>query len=206
MDKVTFTTDDIVSSTSEKSYEPARPELKPDTFFELAVKDATIAIAKKGYLQVALTCDVLDETGGSMGKQFVRVAIPVAFKGNAPGSWANGIFRDTMSALHSGMAAYDETHKDPITNKPVYIKGGKVLSAEELKESYKSQASKAKEIETALTNPATVDGALAELVGKRFFAMVKKDGDFTNLVNLTNTLPSGASACYIRKEAFQRAA
>ena len=133
MSNISINVDDVVESTFVASdFKPRRAILREDTWFEMNVAAATVALANKGYLQLALQLEVLDANGKKMGTVLENVALPVSFKGMAP-HWdsAKTMYLQKVRPLLLEHSAYDTVGENAATGKKEYKKNGNVIGQAE---------------------------------------------------------------------------
>lgn len=208
MSKISINVDDITSQFSDADFEPKRPELREEVFFEMKVDKARITQAKSGHLQLVMQLAVLDGDAKKMGTVFNNVALPVSYKGVAPHWDAKTGFLRNIKPLVPELSAYDTVETDPATGKKVYRKGGEVVSPAAFNAADKAIADKAVELAKAFAQAAAngeTEVEATDLIGKHIFATLKrseKNGYVnTNLGKITSRQPD--EVIYDRKMAYR---
>ena len=205
-ENIQFTVGDIVREYSEKDFVPARSEPRSDVFFEFKVGEASLGLAKKGYLQLSLKCNALDSNGASMFTKYMNLALPVAYKGTAPHASAGNILGGALRAMHPELAVYDTVSEDAATGKKVYLKDGKAVTGKAYDAAVAAQAKAITGLIDGLTDATGSADAIQALIGRTFFAKVESDktGQYTNITKMLGTAPTKDPVIYDRAQAFAK--
>jgi hypothetical protein len=201
---IVFTVNDIVKNYAAKDFVPAKAEPRSDVFFEMKVGEASLGLAKKGYLQISLKCNALDGSGGTMFTKYMNLALPVSYKGVSPHASAASILQDALKALNPELAVFDEVQEDAATGKKVYLKNGTPVTGKAYDAAVKAQADGIAAIIDGLVDPATATATIESFNGRTFFARIvpSADGQYTNLKSLLGRKPSKDPVAYDRATAF----
>jgi hypothetical protein len=201
---IVFSVNDIVKEYATADFVPAKAEPRSDVFFEMKVAEATLGLAKKGYLQISLKCNALDGAGGTMFTKYMNLALPVSFKGVSPHASAKSILQDALKALMPELAVYDSVEEDAATGKKVYLKNGTPVTGKAYDAAVKAQADGIAAIIDGIVEPSTSATSIDGLNGRTFFARIvpSADGQYTNLKSLLSRKPSKDPVAYDRATAF----